>query len=490
MILLENLNKKISILYRFFSKSIVYICAILFILIHGILLIKVGLPYLLLIPPLLLAFFIAFIRFDNFVLLIIFLVPISIPLYALYDGLSVNLSLPAEPLIIMVFVIFLIKIIKSESIDYKIIIHPVSIAIYINLIWIFITCVTSTMPTVSFKFLASRLWFIIAFYFVTAELCKDHSFLKKYLWAYIISLVLVVFYAMYRHTSIGLFDQQASHYVMGPFFSDHTSYGAIIAFILPVISGFIIDKNNNRTKRIFSFFLLIIFTIALTLSYSRAAWISLIFPIGVLVIVVLRVKFWIIAIIGIIIFYLALSNITEIIFSMGRNTKDSSASLTEHVQSISNITNDYSNVERLNRWNCAIRMFKEKPLFGWGPGTYMFKYAPFQVSYEKTPISTEAGDRGNAHSEYLGPLSESGFIGSLSFIAVVILTLITGFRVYKKVNTKALRILILSLLLGLITYYTHGVLNNFLDTDKASALFWGFAAMLVAIDISHKKKNE
>jgi len=346
------------------------------------------------------------------------------------------------------------------------------------------------MPTVSFKFLASRLWFIIAFYFVTAELCKDHSFLKKYLWAYIISLVLVVFYAMYRHTSIGLFDQQASHYVMGPFFSDHTSYGAIIAFILPVISGFIIDKNNNRTKRIFSFFLLIIFTIALTLSYSRAAWISLIFAIGVLVIVVLRVKFWFVAIIGIIIFYLALSNITEIIFSMGRNTKDSSASLTEHVQSISNITNDYSNVERLNRWNCAIRMFKEKPLFGWGPGTYMFKYAPFQVSYEKTPISTEAGDRGNAHSEYLGPLSESGFIGSLSFIAVVILTLITGFRVYKKVNTKALRILILSLLLGLITYYTHGVLNNFLDTDKASALFWGFAAMLVAIDISHKKKNE
>ena len=490
MILLENLNKKISILYRFFSKSIVYICAILFILIHGILLIKVGFPYLLLIPPLLLAFFIAFIRFDNFVLLIIFLVPISIPLYALYDGLSVNLSLPDEPLIIMVFIVFLIKIIKSESIDYRIIIHPVSIAIYINLIWIFITCVTSTMPTVSFKFLASRLWFIIVFYFVTAELCKDHSFLKKYLWAYIISLVLVVFYAMYRHTSIGLFDQQASHYVMGPFFSDHTSYGAIIAFILPVISGFIIDKNNNRTKRIFSFFLLIIFTIALTLSYSRAAWISLIFAIGVLVIVVLRVKFWIIAIIGIIIFYLALSNITEIIFSMGRNTKDSSASLTEHVQSISNITNDYSNVERLNRWNCAIRMFKEKPLFGWGPGTYMFKYAPFQVSYEKTPISTEAGDRGNAHSEYLGPLSESGFIGSLSFIAVVILTLITGFRVYKKVNTKALRILILSLLLGLITYYTHGVLNNFLDTDKAAALFWGFAAMLVAIDISHKKKNE
>jgi hypothetical protein len=31
-------------------------------------------------------------------------------------------------------------------------------------------------------------------------------------------------------------------------------------------------------------------------------------------------------------------------------------------------------------------------------------------------------------------------------------------------------------------------MNNFLDTDKASALFWGFTAMLVAMDVSYAKK--
>jgi putative inorganic carbon (HCO3(-)) transporter len=115
----------------------------------------------------------------------------------------------------------------------------------------------------------------------------------------------------------------------------------------------------------------------------------------------------------------------------------------------------------------------------------MFKYAPYQISYQKTPISTEEGDRGNAHSEYLGPLSESGFIGSLSFLAIVITTLITGFGVYRKVQIKQMKILVLSLMLGLITYYVHGIMNNFLDTDKASALFWGFTGMLVAIDVSY-----
>jgi len=34
----------------------------------------------------------------------------------------------------------------------------------------------------------------------------------------------------------------------------------------------------------------------------------------------------------------------------------------------------------------------------------------------------------------------------------------------------------------LITYYAHGLMNNFLDTDKASVPFWGFTAMIVALD--------
>lgn len=471
---------------RIITKSIVYVIAILFILIHGILLFREGIPYLIFFPLLLLAFFIAFVRLDNFLLLIVFLVPLSIPLYSIYSNLEVNLFLPSEPLIIIAFLLFLIKLTKSERIDYKILKHPVSIAIYINLVWILITAITSTMPVVSIKYFLSRFWFLVVFYFLTAELCKNYSFIKKYLWAYIIPLIAVIFYTIIRHTSIGLFDQDATHYVMGPFFNDHTSYGAILAMAIPVLAGFTIDRSNKQGIRFLALIMLTIYIVAFILSFSRAAWVSLIFAGGIFIIVIFRIRLWMVMIIALVVFYLAFSNLTEIVFRMGRNTQDSSARLAEHVQSISNITNDYSNVERLNRWNCAIRMFGEKPLFGWGPGTYMFKYAPFQISYQKTPISTEEGDRGNAHSEYLGPLSESGFIGSLSFLAIVILTLITGFRVYRKVMTRQMKILVLSLILGLITYFVHGIMNNFLDTDKASALFWGFMGMLVAVDISYE----
>jgi O-antigen ligase len=119
----------------------------------------------------------------------------------------------------------------------------------------------------------------------------------------------------------------------------------------------------------------------------------------------------------------------------------------------------------------------------------MFKYAPYQRSAEKTGISTDFGDMGNAHSEYIGPLVESGVFGALSFIAICIMSLVTGFRVYYKLEDKRLRQIVLFLLLGFITYLIHGTLNNFLDTDKASALFWGFTAVFVSLDMSLKELN-
>ena len=51
-------------------------------------------------------------------------------------------------------------------------------------------------------------------------------------------------------------------------------------------------------------------------------------------------------------------------------------------------------------------------------------------------------------------------------------------------------LLSLALMLALITYFLHGTMNNFLDTDKASVPVWGFMAAIVALDIYEKKPEE
>jgi O-antigen ligase len=118
----------------------------------------------------------------------------------------------------------------------------------------------------------------------------------------------------------------------------------------------------------------------------------------------------------------------------------------------------------------------------------MFQYAPFQMWRDKTVISTNMGDWGNAHSEYIGPLAESGILGTLTLIILIITVFYIGLKRYASLDKeRSTKILLLCAILGLITYCTHGFLNNFLDTDKASALFWGYIAIIVAIDVRYRK---
>ena len=128
-------------------------------------------------------------------------------------------------------------------------------------------------------------------------------------------------------------------------------------------------------------------------------------------------------------------------------------------------------------------MFNERPLVGFGPGTYQFTYAPYQKPNEKTIISTNNGDVGNAHSEYIGPLAEQGVLGLLFTLLLVYQMLRTGIRVYYRSSSKKARMYALVAMCGLVTYWVHGFLNNFLDNDKTSLAVWGFSALLLMLDL-------
>lgn len=431
----------------------------------------------------------AFLSLDKLLLAVVFMVPLSVPLSEVVKGLPIDMFLPSEPLLAGILLIFIVKILYEKRFDKDILFHPVTIAIYFYLGWTLITSLTSTLPLVSIKFFISKLWFIVAFYFLASQLFRNPQNAKRYVLYYAFAFVIVVFYALARHAFYGIFDEKIAHWSANPFYKDHTSYGALLALYAPLLVGMTFHKGYSTTKRLFYAAISFILLTGLIFSYSRAAWLGLIAAFGVWVLIKLKIKFSLI--------FFGIAIFTTVIFAFGdnimqsleRNDQESSTDLAAHVRSISNITSDASNLERLNRWNCAIRMFKEKPLFGWGPGTYMFQYAPFQFSHEKTIISTRKGDAGNAHSEYLGPLSEQGVLGPILFVVIIILTVITGLRAIKNTANKELKMLGLFAIVGLFSYYLHGIVNNFLDTDKASVPFWGFSALLVAIDVYHRKQK-
>ena len=57
-------------------------------------------------------------------------------------------------------------------------------------------------------------------------------------------------------------------------------------------------------------------------------------------------------------------------------------------------------------------------------------------------------------------------------------------------DNREIKSLSLSIMLALLTYFLHGLMNNFLDTDKASVPVWAFIAMLVSINLYQLNKKE
>jgi len=443
--------------------------------------------YIMLLPMALVVFWAAFYKLQYLILLVAFCTPFSLSLEGTDLG-GVGVYLPTEPVLFGILILFVFKALSGKSIDSKIYAHPISMLLYAYLAWMMLTSITSEIPLVSFKFLINKLWFIIPLFFIGAHVFRDEKKVRLFLMCYLFPLFGVIIYTIVRHSQYG-FDKDSSHWVMEPLFKDHTSYGAVLAMFMPVLAGLLLKKKMNLLLRVLLALGFLILLTGLILSYTRAAWLSVIVAIGVLGFMLLRIKLSTIYITLIASSTIIAVSWDDLSVMLKKNKQESSDKLQEHVSSISNVSSDASNLERLNRWHCAFEMFKERPLIGWGPGTYQFVYAPFQRSTDRTIISTNQGDGGNAHSEYLGPLCEQGLLGMIIMITLVLMVTKLAFKLFYRTIDYDTKLLIASIYLGLLTYFVHGVLNNYLDTDKASVPFWGFIAALVAIDLYYEPKS-
>jgi O-antigen ligase len=357
-------------------------------------------------------------------------------------------------------------------------------AIGIYLAWIFISACMSTHPLVSFKFLLVKLWYVVPLIGFGAHIFQNKRYIRSFLWLYSVSMCIVIVYTVIKHAGYGFAEKQ-SHWVMDPFFRDHTIYGAAVALIFPFLLGLYFSKKHDLFTQVILLVLLVINLTGLYFSYTRAAWLSIVAAGGVWLLIAFKVKFkYILFTVLSLVVVLTLSW-TEIQFALAKNKSEhTTEDFGKRLESAANVTTDASNLERLNRWSCAMSMFEERPMFGFGPGTYAFEYARFQKPENITIISTNFGDGGNAHSEYLGPLSEMGVLGLLTTLLLIGTIFYKGITLYNRwgEGDREMRVLLLCMLLSLVTYFVHGILNNYLDTDKACVPIFTICACIVVME--------
>jgi len=441
---------------------------------------------LMVVPVALAVIYFAIFHLDNLFEFIVLCTPLSINLEQLGEFGGIGFYMPTEPLLLGVTGLLIIRSLVSGRLNRSMLTHPISLALLFYLSWIFITSLTSTDIMVSMKFFVSKLWFIVPIFYFGLTYFQSTKKIKRFLWLYIGSLTLVVMYTLIRHGSHA-FGEDQGHWVMSPFFKDHTSYGAVLALIFPVVVLMFFLAKDGIQKSLVGI-LIGIHTFGIFFSYTRAAYLSLVGALFLLGLIKYKVKFKYIGAIGAIGISMLIMNWDQIWLDLNKNkVEHTTEEFGERLQSMSNVSTDASNLERLNRWSCAVEMFQERPVFGYGPGTYAFEYAPFQHYEDLTIISTNFGTGGNAHSEYLGPLAESGLLGMISMILIVATIFYSGIKLYIKLEDPQLKLIIMACILGLFTYFAHGILNNYLDTDKASVPVWGFAAIIVATEYRMKK---
>ena len=441
----------------------------------------------LLIPVFVVVIALAVLRVDLLLTLVAFLTPLSTSLKELgiYNPIGVEMALPTEPLLFGLMIIAWVKMFSDKELFIGLYKHPISIAAGAYLFWLLLTSFSSSMPLVSFKLFVTRLWFISSFYVLAYAWFQKNKNVHRFVKAYLIGLAMVAGYTILQHSAKG-FEHEAAHWVMSPFFKDHTSYGMALALLLPF--SFYMQKWSVKgsMKLLFTSVMLLL-VIALVLSYTRAAWLSLIGALCLYLVMKLRIRFSLLFSLSTFLIGFAFIFQADILMLLEKNSQDSSDSFIEHIESMSNVSTDASNLERINRWKSAIRLFEERPHLGWGAGTYQFNYAPYQNYYEKTIISTNAGNMGNAHSEYLSALAETGWPGLLLFVILVITIFTKAIVLYPKLEDKQEKWMLMACILGLVTYFTHAGLNNFLDMDKASVPIWAFVTIIVVLDSKYSQ---
>ena len=465
----------------FLTERISFFIILLFIISNSIL-IYFDFYYLLALPLLVLLGYLYIYHLDIVFLIIVFCTPLSFNFENLAIG-GIGFYFPTEPMLLVFSCIFIFKSILNTNPENKInyFKNPILFVVLIQIIWIFFSSITSEFPSVSFKFLLSRSWFIVPLLFYGIDYFKKDKTSTYYFFSsFLSSMLIVTFYTLTNHM-LNNFSEESGHWVMWPFFKDHTSYGAILALSIPINFWLIYNSKNKFIKNLFVLSL-IIFFIGLYFSYTRAAWLSILIALIIYFLFYFKIKFkWLVGLVIIPLIFIFL-NFTEISFLVQKNDAEhTTENFSERLESMSNISSDASNLERLNRWNSAIKLFLKRPFWGWGPGTYSFVYAPFQSSKDLTIISTNFGDGGNAHSEYLGPLAEQGLIGFIiNLLLISFLFIYTGLFYIRSENLYY-KNLTLVIILSLTTYFSHGLLNNYLDTDKAAVPIWGLISIFITV---------
>ena len=132
--------------------------------------------YILLLPVVLILLYTMIVKPVYVIYFLAFATPLSVQWSTETDSLA--MSVPTEPLIILLFMGLLLKMLHARRIPLEVFKSALAILISVDIAWLAITTFSSSMPLISFKYLLSKIWYVVVFYFLLTHLFKNEKVIK------------------------------------------------------------------------------------------------------------------------------------------------------------------------------------------------------------------------------------------------------------------------------------------------------------------------
>lgn len=413
------------------------------------------------------------------------MLPFSIEFYV---G-SFGTDLPTEPIMLaLTFIGILLFLIKVRSISLQYLYHPISIFLILHLIWLLFTSIFSQSLVVSIKFFLAKVWYVIPFFFLTFHFIKDSITIEKIVKLLVVFLGIAVAIVLTRHALEG-FTFDTSHQVVRPIFRNHVNYSAILVVFLPFIWA-LYSSTKERSYRVALIGALALFVVGVYFSYTRAAQLCLIISLGAYFIfkfnmgkVAITASF-IMAVIGV-----GLLTINNKYLDFAPNFEKTIAHTKfDNLIEATYKMEDISTMERVYRWVAAKQMVEDKPILGFGPGSFYFHYKKYVLRSFETYVSDNP-EKSGIHNYYLMTLVEQGIIGLIIFLGLITSIILYGERVYHALLDRKDKAFVMAATISTVVICALLIINDLIEVDKVGPFFFLNASIIVLFDMKNRLKS-
>jgi len=297
----------------------------------------------------------------------------------------------------------------------------------------------------------------VVIYFMVANYFKDRKQLKTFVWAMLLTCVIV--------SVISLAQIPEGERISAPFegkVGEPNTYGGYLVFMMSIATGLALMEESFRT-RLVAFSLVILFSIPLLYTQSRSSYLAAI-PAVLSFLWLSKRKQWIppaLLLVALLLPFMApkvTKDRVSYTFTQGVGRPDTVA--------IAGVQLDTSTSARLQSWQEAIRDLVQHPVLGFGVTGYRF-----------------------VDAQYVRVATETGLLGLLLFLLLLATILRESYRVFKASHDPFDKGLTIGFIAGFTGLLFHAIGANTFIIVRIMEPFWFIAAMVMMIPSLEKDRK-